>query len=734
MLRLRFLAAVLLLALGLTGGACRFSQAQALTWYDSTYKAQMRAPQRALIDEMERLHFSPDIDAEHALAGLQRCLHEAQRMDFAFGVFKAYYSLGLRQPSERSMPKLAYYDSAFAVARQSEQIDAQISVLLSQAQVYLGLSQYQEAGLYAQKAMLLLQQLPESLSDQHRNLKNQIDFALARVKYHSGEFDETVRIYQEALKAVKQAPEAYAQTGIPGTWSDLGNYYYGLERYDSARHCYREGLAYSYQYDDSTGAGFLLDNIGLTFFKQRQWDSALYYQRPALAYRRKTNNAAGIITGLNNLAWTCLRAGKYQEGLRYGQECFPLSRSTEVLEYTEDACNVLARLYQAVGEPDSAFHYFDLAFQFKDRIERQQRVQAKKGASALMDVVREREEKAKLQRDLAEQDARQTVAVTVVVALVGLLIIIAVYSSKQARTNQQLRHLNLEIKQRNEEVLQQRDQIQAALERLEATQVQLLESEKMAALGGMVAGVAHEINTPVGVGITASSHLHQSTEQLVADFNRGELSREQFQQYLQKVYDATAILQDNLERTAALVQSFKQVSVDQVTEQARSFYLREYIEHVLAGLKTNAKAKDIALTVEIDCPESLRLNSYPGVFAQIITNLFNNALQHAFRGLTEGAITIRAAYHGEDLQLDFADNGRGMDTATQKRVFEPFFTTDLQEGTGLGMHIVYNLVSQKLGGTMRLESKLGQGTQFSILVPKAATLSYSHEDPYTYPV
>ncbi len=280
---------------------------------------------------------------------------------------------------------------------------------------------------------------------------------------------------------------------------------------------------------------------------------------------------------------------------------------------------------------------------------------------------------------------------------------------------QEIMAANNELEQQKDALMRQKDELKVTLFQLRQTQTQLIESEKMAALGGLVAGIAHEINTPVGISLTASSSLIEETERMADEFKAGNISKAEFKEYLNMANQSARLVLSNMQRTAAMVQSFKQVSTDQATEQTRRFKLREYTEDVIRSLYP--KLRNRPVTVKMDLDERLELESYPGAFSQILTNLILNSLEHAYDEDDKGKMVIRAEKSGEELLLDYADDGKGMPEDVLKKIYEPFFTTDKKLGTGLGMHIVYNLVTQKLNGKIECSSEVGVGTKFRIVIP-----------------
>ncbi|HYD65030.1 PAS domain S-box protein [Azospirillum sp.] len=259
-----------------------------------------------------------------------------------------------------------------------------------------------------------------------------------------------------------------------------------------------------------------------------------------------------------------------------------------------------------------------------------------------------------------------------------------------------------------------------ALNDLRVAQESLIQAETMASLGQLVAGVAHEINTPIGIGLTAATHIAEQTERLRGLFGKGAVRRSDFADYLQAVEEGSRLLVSNINRAAELVQSFKQVAVDQSSGGRRAFDLKTYIDEVLFSLQPRLKRTRV--TVSVDCPDDLTMDSYPGALSQVLTNLMINAVVHAYGEGAAGHVRIAVHGEGEDaVALDFVDDGKGIPPDVLPRIFDPFFTTKRGEGgSGLGLHIVYNTVSRVLGGRLSVDSRLGEGTRFTLNLPRVA--------------
>lgn len=272
------------------------------------------------------------------------------------------------------------------------------------------------------------------------------------------------------------------------------------------------------------------------------------------------------------------------------------------------------------------------------------------------------------------------------------------YDSLEAKVEQR----TLELSKKNRE--------------LQQTQKQLVEAEKMASLGQLVAGVAHEINTPIGVSYTAATHFSRQTQNLLRVFESGQVKKKDMTEFLSLAGETNDQLVANLSRASKLIQSFKQVAVDQSFDTVRQFELADYLNELTVSLAPAVRKAGHSTTVS--CPAGIVMKSFPGAVAQVLTNLIMNALTHAFDGMQGGIIEISAKRTGANVELSCQDNGVGIPDEIQPKIFDPFFTTRRSGGgSGLGLHIAYNLVTQKLHGRIGCESKIGEGTKFWLSLP-----------------
>ncbi len=285
-----------------------------------------------------------------------------------------------------------------------------------------------------------------------------------------------------------------------------------------------------------------------------------------------------------------------------------------------------------------------------------------------------------------------------------------------------------ELEQANEE-LEQRvalrtQELEATLTELQKSQQRLVEQQKFASLGNLVAGVAHEVNTPLGIGVTSTSLIRATLAELIASMASRTLTESSMQSALSELDQASSILEQNLDRAAKLVRSFKQVAVDNASLVRSQINLKILVKDLLSSLHPEIKKRDVEIQTEI--PEALLFESCPGYLAQLLTNLLMNSLIHAYPDGRKGRILLSAHREGERIMLCFSDDGIGVSEQHRTQIFEPFFTTKRgQGGSGLGLNIVYNIVTQKLGGQIQQSTPDGGGCCYQIEFPAVLPQSES---------
>lgn len=279
--------------------------------------------------------------------------------------------------------------------------------------------------------------------------------------------------------------------------------------------------------------------------------------------------------------------------------------------------------------------------------------------------------------------------------------------------------LELRVLERTQELADANTALEETIQQLKQTQESLVHSVKLASLGELVAGVAHELDTPLGNALTVAFSLVDRTREFLTEMQAG-LKRSSLKKYIEMVQSSTPLITRNLERAAEPILSFKPVAVDRASSKRRRFDLTQVIREISNRLRPSFKKTPYKL--DLSPPDGISMDSFPGPFGQVLTNLVNNALNHGFDGRAHGRMLIEAVQEGANwIQLTFSDDDNGIPPEHLKRIFDPFFTTRLgQGGSGLGLRITFNIIQGVLGGQIQVQPTYGEGTRFIIDLPLEA--------------
>ncbi len=570
------------------------------------------------------------------------------------------------------------------------------------------------------------------------------------IHYDQGNYDKTIEYF---LKSLEIKEELKDQQGILTCYINIGVVENSRGRHDLAIEYFLKALKISEDLKNKPEISTCYTNIGVTYADQGNYDEAIVYYLKALKIDEELQDKRGMIILDNNISNLHIgladsipvhdsfrrneRIAHLDSAIYYGTRAYDLAKEIETASLVYMVSEKLQSAYKSSGNYKKALQFAEIVIETKDTIISKEKTKALAELQTKYETEKKEQQIELQETQLMAKDVKIKQQQILRNALMGglaaiiIIIVLVVNAYLQKRkvnkkityqnerilaANEKLEQLNEEIFSQKNEIESQRDELAATLENLERTQNHLIESKKMASLGGLVAGVAHEINTPVGIGITAISSLIHESNRMAELYRTNKISRKDFKEYLSSTNETALLIHKNLERTASLVQRFKQVSIDQSSELQREFYLKEYLEDVISSLHTELAEKNI--NIIINCDETLKLNGYPGAIAQIYTNLISNSIIHGFKDKELGNISITVRETDEQLEIEYKDNGKGIPEAILSKVFDPFVTSDPAKGTGLGLHILYNLVTQKLNGTINCVSTPGEGAVFTIQLPK----------------
>lgn len=279
------------------------------------------------------------------------------------------------------------------------------------------------------------------------------------------------------------------------------------------------------------------------------------------------------------------------------------------------------------------------------------------------------------------------------------------------------RTLEDRVEERTKELNEKNRDLKETVETLNNTQKTLIESEKMAALGTLVSGIAHEINTPIGICLTGITYFMDILGNIDNLYYKENMSQDEFEKFLKSSKELATTINANIKRAAELVQSFKKISVEQNSSENREFNLHVYIQDIVDALKNKLKKNQ---HINVNIPKTINIFGSPSACYQISTNLIINTLTHGFNENEKGILDISAIENETSVVIIYKDDGKGIKEKDLPKIFEPFFTTNRSfGGTGLGLNLVYNIISSQLGGTITCKSKINQGTEFTITIPKS---------------
>ncbi|UCG26917.1 MAG: tetratricopeptide repeat protein [Bacteroidales bacterium] len=538
---------------------------------------------------------------------------------------------------------------------------------------------------------------------------------LALVNESNGNYEKGI---EYAEKAVKQAQRNNDREGEGDAFSTLGIIQSRLSDFKPALESCHKSLEIRKELNNTKAAASSLNLIARIHSLGDEYDKAMDFYRQSLDLRTRIRDRSGLPWTHLGMASLLEKTGDLEEALYHYRQGLILDKPIGEKRCELQCVLGEGRVYIRLGELQKGYDSLQRALNMSMEMDAKPLISETHLALAeYYEKCGKYDEALKHFKNYQQLD-KQVLNAKTRNRLKDLQIANAIEQSKKEAEIYQLR--NVELKEAYDEIQSQRDELESALESLKQTQKQLIESEKMAALGGMVVGIAHEINTPVGIGITAASTLSEEIEQVGELYRSGQISKKRFEEYLNTAKETAGLILSNMNRAAGIIQSFKQVSADQATEERRKFKIKNYLEDLIKSLTPKLKNKPVRISLNMD--ENIEMDSYPGSFSQVFTNLILNSIEHGIRKVKKNRLQIEISAERMDKSviLDYQDDGTGIAGENMPRIFDPFFTTNKKIGTGLGLNIVYNLVTRKLQGTIHCESEPGKGVLFRITIPVIA--------------
>jgi len=533
------------------------------------------------------------------------------------------------------------------------------------------------------------------------------------------------RVYQSlmnpalSLEYYRQALEVHQELNnnseMAVVYGNMGTLYSELKDYEKALEYYEQSMASYRLSGNKLGIASVLNNIGNLYYYQEDYVRTLDYYGQAGDILVEIGATIYQAYLMNNVGMIYVEMGEYAEAADKFDRANEIAIAVESLELEAEIYASYGELYKKQGKFAKALAYNEKESNLRDSIFAETTASQTAEMQTKYNTERKERENVLLRKDNEIKEleiGRKELQRNSLFAIATLVILLVIFIYRRYRSKKKSAEV---LSAKNELITLQKEELSETLDVLRKTQKKLVESEKMASLGSLVTGVAHEINTPVGIIITAITNLSDRLETFVEKYKANKMKKSDLDSFLGYTEKTSNLILSNSQRTGELVKSFKKVSVDQSTEARRQFKIYNYIKDVLMSLEPKFKGLD--LEIVIDCDEYLVWNSYPGIIAQIITNLVINSIVHGFPGSKSGKIEFIIKRVDNMLNFIYRDSGKGMAEEVIQQIFDPFYTTNKRTGTGLGMHIIYNLITQKLDGSIGVKSEIGEGAEFRMEFP-----------------
>jgi signal transduction histidine kinase len=619
-------------------------------------------------------------------------------------IAQAYSKLGW---ADKAKIKLAEAEQIFLKLDQSDEVVHELTLgYLTWGTIDLELGNYEVALSHFLRGMQEVEKLemPELEATIKGNI-GRVYQSLMNPALSLEYYRQSLEVHQE-LNNVSEMAVVYGNMGT--LYSELEDYAKALEYYEQSMDSYQLS-------GNNLGVASVLINIGNLYYYQEDFPKTLGYYEQAAEIVGEIGATVYQAYLMNNVGMIYVEMGEYSAAADKFDQANEIAIAVESLELEAEISASYGELYKKQGIFDQALAYNEKESDLRDSIFAETTASQIAEMQTKYNTERKERENVLLRKDNEIKEleiARKELQRNSLFAISALVILLVIFVYRRYRSKKKSAEV---LSTKNELITQQKEELSETLDVLRKTQKKLVESEKMASLGSLVTGVAHEINTPVGIIITAITNLSDRLGTLLEKYKTNKMKKSDLDSFLGYTEKTSNLILSNSQRTGELVKSFKKVSVDQSTEARRQFKIHNYIKDVLMSLEPKFTGLD--LEIVIDCDEYLVWNSYPGIIAQIITNLVINSVVHGFAGRQSGKVEFIVKRVDNMLNFTYRDSGKGMGEEVIQHIFDPFYTTNKRTGTGLGMHIIYNLITQKLDGSIEVNSEVGEGAEFRMEFP-----------------
>jgi signal transduction histidine kinase/tetratricopeptide (TPR) repeat protein len=541
------------------------------------------------------------------------------------------------------------------------------------------------------------------------------------------DFEDYIRAKEYFKQALSICEELDDKPGISVCLNNIGNAYTLQADYSKALELFNKALSINRNLGNKKSTAVNLGNIGEVFYHQGKYQLALNYFKKSLDIYSEIDNKTGICYSQVFMGAVYLQTNNFKEALFHTLKGLELATDIKLLYKQKEIYKQLSDIYASTNDFKSAYQSYVKYKEINDSIFNEEIIREltsiensyefEKEIQAI-ELEQQKKDAIKAEEDKLQKNVRNTFIAGFILMVLLVAVVFRNFMQKR-KANNVLAIQKKEIEDKNMKLIKMNDEIKTQSQQLKSASEKLIEDEQFVTMGKLIAGISHEVNTPLGIGVTGSSLISNDTKQISELLKNEDLAEDELVAYLEKTKENSDIILSNLIKADNHIGGLKRISRDQISEIPRKFMFLEYLNDIIQNLKHEWKNMGVKEKIfNVNCPDNLEINSLPGAISQIFTNLIMNSIRHGFTGQENFVITISVKEHHHSLVITYEDNGVGIKKEyLPHKIFKAFFTTKLYTGgSGLGLYIVKDLVEKKLNGTIDCESNYGNGIKFTIAI------------------